>query len=333
MVDTSLTYFTQVLSVISEFNIPEDDCLKAVGINEMPNTDRVNAHSLAQIFTFAANRLQDPLIGIRCALKYPIMQYTRPAEFLKLCANLKHAADIYNGYCPLFHRVGAPSGVISENGIDRMMWRPNFNENQTEDYRHIIEFSLTNLMTSVNWLAWKTPQAVNQVNFIHEAIGPSNIYSDLLECHVKFGQENYSLILKDGVKDAPFATSDPAQLAKVCVQFDMALNELFAAESLINRIELQIRRTLDHSDPTKSAIAESLDLSERSMARALRDQATSFTKVKLRVFQNLAVAKIAEGRPLVEVAHHLRYNDQPAFTRAFKKWFGYPPGQHNAKFR
>ena len=238
MVDTSLTYFTQVLSVISEFNIPEDDCLKAVGLNEMPKTDRVNAHSLAQIFTFAANRLQDPLIGIRCALKYPIMQYTRPAEFLKLCANLKHAADIYNGYCPLFHRVGAPSGVISENGIDRMMWRPNFNENQTEDYRHIIEFSLTNLMTSVNWLAWKTPQAVNQVNFIHEAIGPSNIYSDLLECHVKFGQENYSLILKDGVKDAPFATSDPAQLAKVCVQFDMALNELFAAESLISRIEL-----------------------------------------------------------------------------------------------
>ena len=333
MVDTSLTYFTQVLSVISEFNIPEDDCLKAVGINEMPNTDRVNAHSLAQIFTFAANRLQDPLIGIRCALKYPIMQYTRPAEFLKLCANLKHAADIYNGYCPLFHRVGAPSGVISENGIDRMMWTPNFNENQTEDYRHIIEFSLTNLMTSVNWLAWKTPQAVSQVNFKHEAIGPPNIYSDLLECDVKFGQENYSLILKDGVKDAPFATSDPAQLAKVCVQFDMALNELFAAESLINRIELQIRRTLDHSVPTKSAIAESLDLSERSMARALRDQGTSFTKVKLRVFQNLAVAKIAEGRPLVEVAHYLGYNDQPAFTRAFKKWFGYSPGQHNTKFR
>ena len=188
-------------------------------------------------------------------------------------------------------------------------------------------------MTSVNWLAWKTPQAVSQVNFKHEAIGPPNIYSDLLECDVKFGQENYSLILKDGVKDAPFATSDPAQLAKVCVQFDVALNELFAAESLINRIELQIRRTLDHSVPTKSAIAESLDLSERSMARALRDQATSFTKVKLRVFQNLAVAKIAEGRPLVEVAHYLGYNDQPAFTRAFKKWFGYSPGQHNTKFR
>lgn len=333
MVDTSLNYFTQVLSVISEFNIPKDDCLNAVGLSELPNSDRVNADTLAQIFNFAAKRLNDPQLGMKCALKYPIMQYTRPAEFLKLCANLKHAADIYNGYAPLFHRVGTPSGVISEDGIDRMMWTPNFTPDQTEDYRHLIEFSLTNLMTSVNWLAWKTPQAVGQVNFKHEAIGTPNIYSDLLERDVKFGQEDYSLILKPGVKDAAFATSDPAQLATVCVQFDMALNELFAAESLINRIELQIRRTIDHSMPTKTSIAESLDLNERSMARTLKNQGTSFKEIKLRVFQNLAVSKIEQGRPLVEVAHYLGYNDQPAFTRAFKKWFGYPPGQHNTKFR
>ena len=113
----------------------------------------------------------------------------------------------------------------------------------------------------------------------------------------------------------------------------MALNELFAAESLINRIELQIRRTIDHSMPTKTSIAESLDLNERSMARTLKNQGTSFKEIKLRVFQNLAVSKIEQGRPLVEVAHYLGYNDQPAFTRAFKKWFGYPPGQHNTKFR
>ena len=328
MVDTSLKYFTQVLGVISEFNIPENDCLRAVALSELPKSKRVDGYTLAQIFNFAAQRLNDPKIGIKCARKYPIMQYTRPAEFLKLCANLKQAADIYNGYCPLFHRVGTPSGVISDGGNDRMMWTPNFNEDLADDYRQFIEFSITNLMTSINWLAWKTPQAVRQVNFKHDAIGPLQHYSDRLECDVKFGQPEYSLILKDGVKDAPFTTSDPAQLAKVCTQFDIALNELFEAESLIHRIELQIRSTIDHSVPTKTSIAESLLLSERSMARALKERGTTFKTVKIRVFKNLAVAKIEQGRPLVEIAHYLGYNDQPAFTRAFKSWFGYPPGQH-----
>lgn len=333
MVDTSLKYFTQVLSVISEFNIPKDDCLRAVGLSEFPKSERVDAYALAQIFNFAANRLDDPQIGIKCALKYPIMQYTRPAEFLKLCRDLKHAADIYNGYSPLFHRVGSPSAIQSNDGIDRMLWTPNFDQGLTEDYRQFIEFSITNLMTSVNWLAWKTPQAVRLVNFKHEAIGPARLYSDLLGCDVKFAQEDYSLILQDGVKDAPFAMSDPAELAKACIRFDVALNELFEAESLINRIELQIRRALDHTMPTKTSIAESLGLSERSMARALKDKGTSFKEIKLRVFQNLAIAKIEEGRPLIEIAHHLGYNDQSAFSRAFKNWFGYPPGQHNTKVK
>lgn len=333
MVDTSLRYFTQVLSVITEFDIPEIDCLKAAGLNELPTTNRVNAYTLVEIFNFAADRLKDPQIGIKCALKYPIMQYTRPAEFLKLCATLQEAADIYSGYCPLFQRVGTPSGVISEGGIDHIKWTPNFNPDLTDDYRQCIEFSITNLMTSINWLAWKTPRAVRQINFQHEAIGPSSHYANLFGCEVKFGQSEYSLLLKDGVKDAPFAMSDPAELAKVRIQFDIALNELFESESLINRIELQIHRALDHTMPTKASIAENLALSERSMARALKEQGTSFKEIKLRVFQNIAVAKIEEGRPLVEIAHYLGYNDQPAFTRAFKNWFGYPPGQHNTTFK
>ena len=328
MLDTSLKYFTQIFSVITQFNISKEDSLKAAGLNELPTSDRVDANILAQILNFAALSLSDPQIGIKCGLKYPVLQYTRPAEFLKLCANIRHAADMYNCYCPLFHTVGAPTGVITEDGIDRMIWVPNFASERTEDYRQFVELIMTNYLTSINWLSWKTPQAVKHMNFKHEALLPIKHYEDLFDCTVQFGREEYSLILQDGATDAPFSTADQAELTKVCVKFDMALNELFEEESLVDRIELQIRRSIEHAGHDKASIAKALGLSERSMARALKDKDTSFKAIKNRVLQNIAVAKINEGHPLVEIAYSLGYNDQSAFTRAYKKWFGYPPRKH-----
>jgi AraC-like DNA-binding protein len=330
MASTSLRYFTQVLSVISEFNISEEDCLKIAGLNKFPATDRVDASKLAYILNFAANRLNEPSMGIKCGLKYPILQFTRPAEFLKLCADLKHAADVYTKYSPLFHTVGTPSGIISENGIDRMIWTPNLDQSEIVEYRQFIELIMTNLVTSINWLSWKTPNAVQQINIKHAASLPLRKYKGLFECEVRFDQEEYSLILKEGVKDAPFSLSDEKELAKVLMKFDLALNELFETESLVDRIELQILRTIEHSNPSKASVAKALGLSERTMARDLKSIGTSFKVIKNGVLKNLALAKIRQGLPLVEVAHSLGYNDQPAFTRAYKKWFGSSPRKHNA---
>lgn len=282
-----------------------------------------------RILNFAANKLEDPQIGIKCGLTYPILQYTRPAEFLKLCDNIQHAADVYNKYCSLFHTVGTPTGVISENGQDRMILVPHFEPHLTDDYRQFIELIMTNYLTSINWLAWKIPNAVQQINIKHEAALTLDRYEELFDCDIKFGQREYSVVLRDGVKDAPFVTADQTELVKVCLKFDMALSELIAEESLVGRIENEIYRSIEDTVPSKASIAKSLGLSERSMSRSLKDKGTCYKDIKNRVLKNLATAKINEGLPLAEIAHLLGYNDQSAFTRAYKRWFGYPPGKQN----
>ena len=328
--ETSLKYFTQILSVILEFNLTQEECLNAAGLHETPKSNRVEADILADILNFASNNLNDPQIGIKCALKYPILQYTRPADFLKLCDNLKHAAGIYNRYCPLFHTVGTPSKIISVDDGDRMIWVPNFEPKLTEHYRQFIELIMTNYLTSINWLAWKVPHAVQQVNFKHEAISPITDYENLFDCDVKFGQKEYSAIIQDDVKDIPFPTADSVELGDICIGFDIALNTLYQEEDLINRVELQIRRAIYESLPFKrAATAEALGLSERSMARDLKNKGTSYIDIKNRILQDLAVKKINQGHALAQIANSLGYNDQAAFTRAYKKWFGHPPGMQN----
>ena len=72
------------------------------------------------------------------------------------------------------------------------------------------------------------------------------------------------------MKDAPFAMSNQAELAKVRVKFDMALNELLKDQSLVDRIEFQIRNAIENGVPNKASIAKALGLSERTMARDLK---------------------------------------------------------------
>ena len=302
--------------------------MRAVGLSEFPTSAKIKAETLANILNFASNNLSDSLFGIKCGLKYPILQYTRPAEFLKLCDNISHAADVYNTYCPIFHTVGVPSGVVSDDGTDRMVWTPNFEQEQTDLYRQFIELIMTNYLTSLNWLAWKTPNAVRQINIKHEATLSIKHYQDLFDCDIKFDQAEYSIILKDGVKDTPFSTSDPAELVKIRMKFDMALNEILQEDSIVDRIELHLRSSIEDGIPNKASAAKALNLSERSMARALQDKGTSFKDIKNRIIQDLAVTKLEQGLPLAEIAHSLGYNDQSAFTRAYKKWYGTTPGKH-----
>ena len=327
MADTSLKYFNQVLSVITQFDIPETDSLEAAGLKKAPETERVNADYISKILRFAEVRLKDPLIAIKCALKYPILQYTRPAEILKLCDNIEHAADVYRSYSPLFHSLGKSSKVITENQTDRMIWVPNFDLEHMNYYRLHVELIMTNYLTSINWLVWKASNAVKQLNIMHDPVAPIERYRDLLGCDVKFNQKEYSLLLKDNVKNITFETSDPIALANIRINLDKAMNVLFEQDSLVDRVELQIRLLIEHELPNKIKIAKALDMSERSMTRALAEKGTSYKTIKNRVIRDLAVLKINEGLPLAEVAYSLGYNDQSAFTRAYKRWFGYPPGK------
>ncbi|HXZ14777.1 MAG TPA: helix-turn-helix domain-containing protein, partial [Roseiarcus sp.] len=47
--------------------------------------------------------------------------------------------------------------------------------------------------------------------------------------------------------------------------------------------------------------------------------------------RELAESLLSRGRPIPKVAAALGFADKSAFTRAFKKWVGAPPGQWRAE--
>lgn len=83
----------------------------------------------------------------------------------------------------------------------------------------------------------------------------------------------------------------------------------------------------DHID--KRIAAEIIGVSPRTLQRRLDEESTSFSKVLERLRMQRAQAML--GQPdikLIEIAFELGYENQPSFTRAFRRWAGVTPSEY-----
>ncbi|MEM5582091.1 AraC family transcriptional regulator ligand-binding domain-containing protein [Roseibium sp. AS2] len=78
-------------------------------------------------------------------------------------------------------------------------------------------------------------------------------------------------------------------------------------------------------------VARKLDMSRRSLQRALDREGCSFSTVLEGLLKDRAVALLlAQKRSLTDIALHLGYSDSAHFSRAFRRWTGMPPSRYRS---
>ncbi len=79
---------------------------------------------------------------------------------------------------------------------------------------------------------------------------------------------------------------------------------------------------------TAAEAAHRLATSDRSLARRLALERTSFRALRDEVRREIAMERIQGGAPISEIAHRLGFADAPSFHRAFRRWTGRSPGRY-----
>lgn len=105
------------------------------------------------------------------------------------------------------------------------------------------------------------------------------------------------------------------------------VDELPPDDDLVGRVRAAIAEELTGGEPTTARIARRVAMSERTLQRRLHEHGR--TVVELVDETRAAVAKAYlrdRAMSLAEIAFLLRFSDQSAFTRAFRRWTGQPPG-------
>ncbi|MGK5730875.1 AraC family transcriptional regulator ligand-binding domain-containing protein [Streptomyces sp. URMC 124] len=81
--------------------------------------------------------------------------------------------------------------------------------------------------------------------------------------------------------------------------------------------------------PEVAQLAARLAVSPATLRRRLKEEGTSYRRLRDQVLREAAVAGLAEGRePIAELAERLGFSEDTAFHRAFRRWTGTTPGAY-----
>lgn len=160
----------------------------------------------------------------------------------------------------------------------------------------------------------------------------------------RFAVDDYNLIFGAPVR---FSAPDPAlvfhrDILSARIVRDVESLEEFLHDSPIgilthrdyrSSIASQVREILDRGPaghrPTVSDIAGELAVSPQTLRRKLRDEGTSAREIKEQVLRDAAIASLVRGEETVTaLSRRLGFSEPSAFSRAFRRWTGSPPGSY-----
>ncbi|HET8881530.1 MAG TPA: AraC family transcriptional regulator ligand-binding domain-containing protein [Solimonas sp.] len=129
-------------------------------------------------------------------------------------------------------------------------------------------------------------------------------------------------------RDYPLAFADANALKMAEARCAALVRNAVAVGRVKNWIEMMLREASDGM-PTLAELAQTLNLSPRTLDRYLKRERSSFRELSLRIRHEKACELLRrDDLSVTQIAHELGYTDAANFTRAFRRAAGRSPSRH-----
>ena len=147
---------------------------------------------------------------------------------------------------------------------------------------------------------------------------------------IEYQADNNILSFSKQLVEAPLTHANP-ELARINDQAVVDYLARFDRDSLTMQVRSRIIERLQDGTPNQETIAQSLNVSLRSLQRKLSNEETNFKTLLESTRRELALHYIREThRSLGEITYLLGFSEPSNFTRAFKRWTGVSPIEYRA---
>jgi AraC-like DNA-binding protein len=291
---------------------------------------RVRVRDQVEFLNQVAAAMNDDLLGFHLA------QNSEPRAVGLYYYVLASSATLME----VFHRAARYSSLVNEGVIQKTVEgraigiRTVFAGVSRHSDQHQVEFwtaTMMRLLRTFSGLHVK-PQ---RVCFAHPAKQAAREMSNYFGCNVEFGAATDEVVFAKAVGELPVVNADP-HLNRVLVAI---CEEAFARRpknrgSIRTRVENEIASLLPHGKARASFIAGRLGMSQRTLARHLAEEGTSFSAMLTEIRRDLATRYLKdENLSISQIAWLLGFQDLGAFSHAFKRWNGTAPRNAAARAR
>ena len=324
----SSSYLLSLLRILEGMGFSREQSMEAGGLDSAAlynPKSRIPMDGVLDILNASADALEEPNIGLQVGYRFRVHTFTETGSILALCGTLAEAAQINAMYQPLAETLGKQSFQRGEDGAF-IVWDPSFED--ADAGRHVTELVMAGYATTTNWLSWGYERGVDRIDLMHAAPDSLEGYEKVFGPRIRFSQPRNALRFNDATVDKPLPMSNPEKLAQVRQRLDFIMSRAQQKSGLREKVAGHILSGLQDQNVSFGRIARDMGLAERTLRRSLSEENLNYRSILESVRKQLCDTYMRDGRSLTEIAHLLGYNDQSAFTRAFKGWYGVKPSEY-----
>jgi len=170
----------------------------------------------------------------------------------------------------------------------------------------------------------------HEVWFMHQPISPLAVYRKVFGMAPSFGRPAMGIAIERTVLDTwrPGGSSHMREIAETYLQAQTPLRE----KVFTKRVTTMARSLLKGRECTPEQAAKALGIHARTLQRRLKDEGTSFEKIKDDVRREWAESLLVQPSvSLSQIAQMLDYADSSAFSRSCRRWFGEAPRSYRLR--
>ncbi len=190
---------------------------------------------------------------------------------------------------------------------------------------HQIEFWMTAVVRICRQLTGR--QLVpERVSFVHRR--PRNAeMAEFFGDGVEFGADTDQLLFAASCRDLPVVSADP-YLNKLLISIceETVESRRRRAGSFRSTVENVVAPLLPHGNAHAGKVARQIGVSQRTLARRLSEESSSFSKLVDELRSDLASRYLAdENLTISQIAWLLGYREVASFSHAYRRWTGRTP--------
>jgi AraC-like DNA-binding protein len=189
------------------------------------------------------------------------------------------------------------------------------------------------LMTILSFCRWVTNRDLRPLALELRFPPPADPqpYQDAFKCSLRFNAPVNALLFAGADVMAPLPTAHPL-LAEVHERLASEHLQRLDHAQTCSRARAAILRCLPDGEPRRTEIASALEMSERTLQRRLKGEATSFQRLLDDTRRELAEQYLGQTDfSLADACYLLGFGNLSSFFRASKRWFGTSPRQHRLR--
>lgn len=297
-----------------------------------PLPEALPADTYVKLLDIAARLADDPHFGLHVGERVKLGTYTVYGLILLSCRDFGQAFEQTMRYEQLAHDLGR-STLQVHGALAGYTWHSNY----AAQHRHLADSVFAGIRVFGNWLAGTTlPPA--ELSLMHDGGDPAghSEYLRVFGALPRFNAMSNVAQFEASLLAWPVPNADVSLYPVLQQHAEQLLKQRAAAASagIVAQASEAIVRRLSQGQVRVASVAEELGLAPRTLQRKLADAGSSFQQVLDEARFALARDYLRQpGLSLVDIAFLLGYQEQSAFTHAFREWSGMNPGAWRAAGR